>query len=311
MTSSSLPRRDFLRTLGAASTVPLVASSPSLAGAAPAPSFSAAAGNEKPFVELAIATICTDGFANRKHEPAFRLIPQLGIRNVEFNLWFPDVITPHYIASLKSRSAAASLKPVCVQGSGFGGEGRTGILKDVGHKLALMYAARDLGCRRIKCTGAARGTQGGLASVIATLRELAPAAKEMDLLITVENHARNVIETVADYEEIFAAIDSPHIGMCCDVAHFWGSGIDPQSVIERFHSRILHVDLKDNRTRGGGHDVVPFGEGITDFKAILEQLHAQNYHGYLLIEMAWAEPKEPVLENLRKGRDLFQPYVRQ
>ena len=63
-------------------------------------------------------------------------------------------------------------------------------------------------------------------------------------------------------------------------------------------------------TKGGGHDVVPYGEGITDFKSLLEQLRSKSYRGYLLIEMAWAEPKEPVLENLRKGRDLFQPYAR-
>lgn len=307
MHPAPLPRRDFLRTLGAASAAPFAF--PARASAARAPTTTAAR-DEPPFVELAIATICTDGFSNKKHEPAFRIIPQLGIRNVEFNVWFADVITPNYMASIKSRCAAANLKPVCIQGSGFGGEGRGGVLKDVGHKLALMYAARELGCRRIKCTGAARGTQGGLKSVIDVCRELAPAAKEFDQLILIENHAKNVLETIADYDEIFAAIDSPHIAMCCDVAHFWGSGIDPHDVIEKFHSRILHVDLKDNRTRGGGHDVVPYGDGITDFKALLEQLRSKNYRGYLLIEMAWAEPKEPVLDNLRKGRDLFQPYAR-
>jgi len=268
---------------------------------------------EKPFVELAIATICTDGFENKRHEPAFRLIPEIGVKNVEFNVWFADTITPNYFRGLKERSARAGLRPVCVQGSSFGGEGAGGVLKDVGHKLALMYGARELGCRRVKCTGAARGTQGGLKTVIEVCKELAPAAKELDMLILLENHAKNVLETIADYEEIFAAIDSPHIAMCCDVAHFWGSGdsgIDPVAVIEKFHSRIRHVDLKDNRTRGGGHDVVPYGEGITDFPAILESLRAKNYAGYLLLEMAWRQPREPVVANLIKGRNMFQSYVR-
>jgi sugar phosphate isomerase/epimerase len=300
MPPPEFPRRDFLKSLGAAAVAaPFAASAP----AAPARS-------EPPFVELAVATICFDGFGNRKHEPAFRLLPQLGVRNVEFNVWYPDVITPNYFAALRSRCAAAGLKPVCVQGTGFGGEGAAAVQKDVGHKLALIYGARELGCRRVKCTGAARGTQGGLKAVIEVLRELAPAARELDQLILVENHAKNVLETVADYEEIFAAVDSPHIGMCCDVAHFWGSGIDPLEVIAKFHPRILHVDLKDNRTRGGGHDVVPYGEGITDFAAILDLLRANNYRGYLLLEQAWREPREPVLPSLAKGRDLFLPYAR-
>jgi sugar phosphate isomerase/epimerase len=294
-------RRDFLKTLAAAVAAPL---------AVPAAAAAARGRTADDFVELAVATICFDGFSNQKHAPAFRQLPALGVRNVEFNLWFPSVITPNYVATLQARCAAASLKPVCVQGSAFGGEGALGVQKDVGHKLALMQAARDLGCRRVKCTGAARGTQGGLKSVIETLRELAPAAKELDQLILVENHAKNVLEFVSDYEEIFAAIDSPHVGLCCDVAHFWGSGLDPLTVIEKFSSRLLHVDLKDNRTRGGGHDVVPYGEGITDFKAILELLRAKNYRGYLLLEQAWREPRDPVLPSLAQGRDLFAPFAR-
>jgi len=299
-------RRHFLNVFGTAAAASLGTRS---AAVPAAPARSGAAADEKPFVELAVATICFDGFANKKHEPAFRQVPQLGVRNVEFNVWYPEVITPNYLATVKSRCAAAGLKPVSVQGSGFGGEGASGVLKDVGHKLALMYGARDLGCRRVKCTGAERGTQGGLKSVIEVCKELAPAAKELDQIVLLENHAKNVLETIADYEEIFAAIDSPHVGMCCDVAHFWGTGIDPLAVIEKFSSRILHVDLKDNRTKGGGHDVVPYGEGITDFKAILDLLRAKNYRGYLLIEQAWREPREPVLPSLAKGRDLFAPYT--
>ena len=304
---SPYSRRHFLQT-GTLAT--LVGATLRPSGAAATSPAHPARGGEPPFRELAVATICTDGFSHRRHEPAFRLIPQLGVTNVEFNVWFPDTITPTYFRDLRERSARAGLKPVCVQGSGFGGEGASGVMKDVGHKLALMYGARELGCRRVKCTGAARGTQGGLKAVIEVCKELAPAAKELDVLVLLENHARNVLETIEDYEEIFAAIDSPYIVMCCDVAHFWGSGIDPLTVIEKFHARIRHVDLKDNRTRGGGHDVVPYGEGITDFKALGEALVARNYQGYLLLEMAWREPREPIVENLKKGRDLFRPYVR-
>lgn len=301
------PRRNFLKTIGGAAALPLLASGTTNA-ATPAVG-TAASPAEKSFRDLAVATICTDGFGHRRHEPAFRLLPQLGVNNVEFNVWYPDTITPNYFRGLKERSARAGLKPVCVQGSGFGSEGASGVMKDVGHKLALMYGARELGCRRVKCTGATRGTQGGLKSVIEVCKELAPAAKELDLFVLLENHAKNVLETIADFEEIFAAIDSPHIAMCCDVAHFWGSGIDPLDVVETFHSRILQVDLKDNRTKGGGHDVVPYGEGITDFKAICDLLVAKNYSGYLLLEMAWREPREPIVANLSRGRDLFQPYV--
>ena len=151
-------------------------------------------------IELAIATICCDGFANRHHEPSFKLIPQTGFRNVEFNLWYPDTITPQYLESLKERCNQTGLTPVSLQGSGFGGEGNAGIIKDISHKLTLMHGCQQLGCRRVKFTGARRWTQGGLKSVVAVLRELAPAAESMGMLILLENHANNALERIEDYE---------------------------------------------------------------------------------------------------------------
>ena len=132
-----LNRRTFLQTLGAGAALPFA---PGLSAQSTAAS--RATTPESPFVDLAVATICTDGFGNKGHEPAFRLIPQIGFRNVEFNVWYPDTITPSYLASIKSRCEATGLRPISLQGTGFGAEGRSGVIKDVGHKLSLMYGCR-------------------------------------------------------------------------------------------------------------------------------------------------------------------------
>lgn len=260
-------------------------------------------------VELAIATICTDGFANARHDPAFRLIPQTGIQAVEFNLWYPEVITPSYIDSIARRCDEHGLQPVCLQGSAFGGEGFHAVVHDVAHKLWLMEQARRLGCRRVKFTGVRRDTGGGLRHVIAVCRELAPAAEAMGLTVLLENHANNVIERPEDYREIFSAIDSPALGLCLDTAHFVGAGFPLAEVVREFRPRIKHVDLKDNAAFGNGHRVVDFGEGVIDFDPFLRDLIDGGYTGYLLIEMAWADPREPVLARLVSARERFQPYV--
>lgn len=261
-------------------------------------------------VHLAIATICTDGFGNHHHAPAFRVIPELGLKNVEFNLWYPDTITPGYLRGIKERCAATGLVPVSLQGSSFGAEGNAGVLKDLAHKLTLMRGCVELGCHIVKCTGVRRGTGGGLQAVIEVCRELAPAAEEMGVLVTLENHANNVLERPEDYDEIFAAIDSPNVGMCLDTGHFEGVGVDLHAVIDRFQERILHVDLKDCRARGKGHDTVPFGEGVTDFDAFRKHLQEIDYQGYLVIEQAWNEPKGDWQANLRKAAERFRPWER-
>lgn len=259
---------------------------------------------------LAVATICTDGFSNHHHDPAFRLVPQTGFTNVEFNLWYPDLLTPRYIDSLAERCAASDLRPVSLQGSSFGGEGRNAVIHDVAHKLWFMEQARRLGCRRVKFTGAPRDTHGGIEHVIKVCRELAPAAEAMDVLLLLENHARNVLERPEDYAEIFAAIDSSHVGMCLDTCHFEGAGITLTSVVAQFRDRIQHVDLKDCAAFGKGHQTVVFGEGVTDFDPFLRDLIDGGYTGYLVVEMAWNQPRAPIAANLSAAREMFTPYVR-
>lgn len=256
-------------------------------------------------VELAIATITCDGFGDENFEPAFEIIPKLPFTNVEFNCWYARNLTPKGIRSIKERCQQHNLKPICIQGSSFGASGN--IIKDVTHKIWNMEAARQLGCRRVKFTGAGRGSEGGLDAIIEVLKEITPAAEEMDMLVLLENHADNNLENIEDYDRIFNTIDSPNVGMCMDNAHFDGANVDLFEVIDRFHSRILHIDLKDTE-RKGVHKVVMYGQGITDNAGVVEKMLDHGYTGYLLIEMAPPQNKQTLEEDLRKAYQLFKKY---
>ena len=260
---------------------------------------------KEPHIELAIATICLDGFGDENFENVFRVVPQTGIKNVEFNVWYPRNITPSGIASIRDRCYQHGLRPISLQGTGFGGRG----VRDVGHKLWLMQQAKALGCRRVKFTGAGRGKDGGLEAVIATLKELAPAAEEMDVLICVENHANNNIETIADYDAIFEAVDSTHVGMCLDMGHFDGAGVSNFEVIERFHAKINHVDLKDT-IAFGTYKTVPFGQGATDGPGIVKALIEKGYTGYLVIEQAPPQQGLDLVQEMTRIRKMFEEFER-
>jgi sugar phosphate isomerase/epimerase len=281
------------------------------AGAAVARPAVAATGQTRPAidrdrkVELAIATICLDGFGDENFEPTFRLIPDVGVRNVEFNVWFPRNLTPAGIESIGERCRTRGLTPICLQGTAFGGN----VVKDVTHKLWLMEQARRLGCRRVKFTGARRGTDGGLDNVISTLRELAPAAEAMDVLVLVENHANNNIETIEDYDRIFEAIDSTHVGMCLDMGHFDGAGVSNFDVIGRFHRKVLHIDMKDT-VAFGTYRTVNYGSGVTDVAGIVERMIGHGYAGYLLIEQAPPLNPTTLVADMRRARGLFEKYAR-
>ncbi|MEM6843113.1 MAG: sugar phosphate isomerase/epimerase family protein [Bacteroidota bacterium] len=285
-----LNRRDFVKNsvlltgLGLSTSSPLPSISP-----------------EKMGVELAIATICLDGFGDEFFEPAFKIIPQTPIRNVEFNVWYPRSLSPAGIDSIRERCYLHGLKPISLQGSSFGGNAS----KDTSHKLWLMEKAKALGCRRVKFTGAKRGEQGGLDTVIEVLKELAPAAEEMDVLVTVENHANNNIENIEDYEKIFAAVDSSHVGMCLDMGHFDGAGVSNFDVIEKFHSKINHIDLKDV-VAFGTYKSVPYGEGVTKGEEIIQALIDKGYNGYVVIEQA---PPKDGLELVQEMTRIYNQFT--
>lgn len=300
MQENKSTRREFIRSSG------LGIAGMSLAPAAPEIPNGIAPGKKKK-VEMAIATITCDGFGDMNFERAFEVIPKLPFKNVEFNCWYARNLTPAGINSIRERCKEHDLTPVCVQGTSFGATGN--IIKDVAHKLWNMEAARRLGCRRVKFTGAGRGKDGGLDAVIAVLKELAPAAEEMDVLVLVENHANNNLENIEDYDRIFSAIPSRHVGMCMDNAHFDGANVDLMAVVDRFHDRILHIDLKETE-RKGIHKVVRFGEGVTDNAGVIERMLDHGYEGYLLVEMAPPIDPQTLHADLTKAYNLFKKYER-
>lgn len=287
-----------MTTQPAASGVSLLASNLPAVDATPA-------ANRK--VELAIASICCDGFGDENFTYAFDAIPKLGFTNVEFNVWYPRNLTPAGIASIKHRCRQHNLKPVCLQASSFAGGSKDAILKDVTHKLWLMECCKTLGCTRIKCTGAKRNTAGGLDDVVRILKELAPAAEQYDMLLLVENHFGNVIELPEDYDRIFSAIPSKNVGMCLDPAHFAASGVDLDNLVARFHHRILHIDLKDLQ-KPGATKWAKFGQGIVDLHKLCQSMiNDHHYTGYLCVELS-LQDRKTMMDDLRTGYEMFKKY---
>lgn len=75
----------------------------------------------------------------------------------------------------------------------------------------------------------------------------------------------------------------PRIGACADTGHWCTSGIKPIDALRILKGRIISVHLKDKLAFGESHDV-PYGEGVADIKACLDELKAQGFKGNISIE---------------------------
>ncbi len=255
-------------------------------------------------MQLAAATICFDAFDDTNFVHSFENLPACGYRYVEFNAWFPQNLTFSKARDLKRRCEKSGLVPAVLHGNGLGGVDRNDLSRDIAHKLRMLEVAVEIGCRRICFTGSNRGTNGGLPHIIEVLENITPAAEELDVLICLENHANNNLETIEDYQHIFDAVDSPMLGICLDDGHFDASDVDMNDLLNRLGHQVNHVHVKENRTRGKV-DFVRFGEGTTDHAGILAHLNAIGFEGFATVEISPAPGRPTTRADMTHAREVI------
>jgi sugar phosphate isomerase/epimerase len=134
-------------------------------------------------------------------------------------------------------------------------------------------------------TGAARGQNGGLETITTVLKELMPAAEELGVLVSLENHVGNNLENLDDYRRIFDVVDSPALGICMDTGHFEAASVSLDDLIDEFARKINHIHLKENRGFGV-KEFVRFGDGTTDNVRAVDRMIESGYTGYLVVEVS-------------------------
>ena len=67
---------------------------------------------------------------------------------------------------------------------------------------------------------------------------------------------------------------SPYIAVNLDIGHYWAAGYDPVAYIEEHHERIVTLHIKDRKKNQGKN--MPFGEGDTPIREVLQLLRAQE-----------------------------------
>ena len=68
---------------------------------------------------------------------------------------------------------------------------------------------------------------------------------------------------------------SPYFEVNLDIGHFFTAGYDPVAYLEEHHSRIPVLHIKDRKKDHG--PAVPFGEGATPVKQVLQLLKQKKY----------------------------------
>lgn len=119
---------------------------------------------------------------------------------------------------------------------------------------------------------------GGLAPVL-------DAAADRGVLLGFEPEPGMLVDTVAAWERLAAAVDHPALGITLDIGHCQClEPLSPAACVRRVADRLAHVHIEDMCR--GVHEHLGFGDGEIDFPAVLTELATVGYRGLVAVELS-------------------------
>jgi sugar phosphate isomerase/epimerase len=150
--------------------------------------------------------------------------------------------------------------------------GVTGIDKDEAKARPVFEFAKKL------------GLYGVTTESLGSLDTLEKLAKEYDIKVCFHNHPKPT--ALWNPDTIWDAIKDRHenIGFCADVGHWATSGLEPLEVIKKIAPRVRSFHMKDRAEVGKPGRDLPFGSGVIDNFAILDEVRKHGFAGNVTIE---------------------------
>jgi len=113
--------------------------------------------------------------------------------------------------------------------------------------------------------------------------------KEFDIRVAIHNHpkrADNPNYKVWNPAYVYSVVRDRdlRIGACADVGHWATSGITPLDGVKQLKGRVVSVHMKDRSTIGKSSEDLPFGEGISNLRGVLDELKRQGFTGNISVE---------------------------
>jgi sugar phosphate isomerase/epimerase len=197
------------------------------------------------------------------------LYPGQKLSTDEPNVKFDHEASPEVWEKVKARLKEKNVTPIAY--------GVVGLSKDEATSRKVFEFAKAFGIRVINTESV---------NAIDTIEKL---VKEYDIKVGFHDHWKQadrpdyrmwdpnyILEVVKDRD--------PRIGACADTGHWVRSGLKPVDCLHILKGRIVSSHLKDlNEADPKAHDV-PYGTGVSDIPAILDEYRAQGFDGPISVE---------------------------
>ena len=131
---------------------------------------------------------------------------------------------------------------------------------------------------------------------MATAKRVGPFADKHKIMWG--GHGHDKVDDPEEFStpESFAMIMSfgKYMGVNLDIGHFTAANYEPVAYIKEHHSRITNLHLKDRKKNHGEN--LPWGQGDTPIKAVLQLLKKEKYGFPANVEYEYMGKDDPVTE---------------
>jgi len=179
---------------------------------------------------------------------------------------------------------------------GFMGTNEAESLSDI---KKYMMVSKEVGSHVMRITGSSisyfsKPHRPQIELSVKCLKKLVPLAETLSIKLAIENHGDFFLHELL---EIVERIDSPFLGITLDTGNCLRLKENPVDAIRLFKERIFIIHAKDLAPIEEQITdepltlaCVPAGQGITDFKGIVHELHRFHFTGNILIEISRLHP---------------------
>lgn len=158
-----------------------------------------------------------------------------------------------------------------------------------------LVIARDLGARVVSLwSGVAPPVAPDVCRqrLVEGVEAVARRAESAGVALGFEPEPGMLVESVADFEDLRAAVDSPALGLTLDLGHCLLTEPDaPDKVVHRVASTLVNVHAEDMRRPI--HEHLAFGLGEMRYGPILAALRDVAYRGLVGVELSRDSHRAP------------------
>jgi len=187
----------------------------------------------------------------------------------EPNVKWDHNASPDAIEKVKAQLAKYHIRPV--------NYGVVGISKNEDEARKVFEFAKTMGLRAVTTESV---------DAIDTIEKL---VKEYDIMVGFHDHPKRADDPnyrMWDPNYILSVVKDrdPRIGSCADTGHWMRSGLNAVDCLRILKGHIISSHLKDLNEMGPRAHDVPYGTGVADIPAILNELRDQGFTGNISVE---------------------------